>query len=270
MMLSELKVKSAKPKDKIYRLFDDHGLYLEINPNGGKYWCFKYLIEGRERRMAFGVYPDISLADARSRREAARKLVANGADPAELKQAEKLSRGTRTHFLLLIAFSATLIASGLIMEYGFGILPCKMCWWQRYAHMVICAASILGFLTYQSPSHQVTRPSGHPVTRPSGHPVTRLSATTILLASLTGLAIALWQYAAQHGWLPFPASCVSEGLALEANATNLLAAMSQTKVIPCDKETFRLFGLSLAGWNIPAMLLTTALSTQILATPLKK
>ncbi|PIZ31902.1 MAG: integrase [Alphaproteobacteria bacterium CG_4_10_14_0_8_um_filter_53_9] len=92
MHLNELKVKNAKPQEKLYRLFDGRGLYLEVNPKGGKYWRFKYRFEDRERRMGFGVYPDISLSQARERREEARKLVANGVDPAEIKKAEKVSR----------------------------------------------------------------------------------------------------------------------------------------------------------------------------------
>lgn len=92
MMLNELKVKNAKPKEKLYRLFDGRGLYLEVNPAGGRYWRFKYRFNDKERRMGFGVYPDIGLADARERRDQARKLIANGVDPAEAKQAAKVSR----------------------------------------------------------------------------------------------------------------------------------------------------------------------------------
>lgn len=92
MPLTDMKVRNAKAKDKLYRLFDGRGLYLEVNPNGGKYWRFKYIFEGRERRMGFGVYPDIGLSDARERREEARKLVAKGVDPAEQRKAEKASR----------------------------------------------------------------------------------------------------------------------------------------------------------------------------------
>lgn len=98
MLLSEVKVRHAKPQEKIYRLFDGRGLYLEVNPAGGKYWRFKYRFNGKERRMAFGVYPDVSLAQARDRREDARKLVANDVDPAEMKQAEKASRGEANSF----------------------------------------------------------------------------------------------------------------------------------------------------------------------------
>lgn len=92
MQLSDLKVKLAKPQEKIYRLFDGRGLYLEVNPNGGKYWRFKYTFLGKERRLSLGVYPDIGLADAREYREAARKLVAKGIDPFEQRKAERISR----------------------------------------------------------------------------------------------------------------------------------------------------------------------------------
>ena len=64
-------------------------MYLEISPNGGKWWRFKYRLNGKEKRMSLGVYPDVGLADARDKREAARKLVAAGVDPAEQRKAVK-------------------------------------------------------------------------------------------------------------------------------------------------------------------------------------
>jgi hypothetical protein len=90
MMLKDITVRNAKPKEKLYRLFDGGGLYLEVLPTGGKYWRLKYRFAGKEKRMALGVYSDISLADARERRDKARKLVANGIDQATAKKEEKL------------------------------------------------------------------------------------------------------------------------------------------------------------------------------------
>jgi integrase len=89
MMLKDITVRNAKPKDKTYRLFDGGGLYLEVLPAGGRYWRFKYRFAGKERRLAFGVYPDVSLADARERRDQARKVLAAGNDPGELKKEAK-------------------------------------------------------------------------------------------------------------------------------------------------------------------------------------
>lgn len=80
---------NAKPKETPYKLSDGEGMYLEIAPNGGKYWRLKYRIHGKEKRLALGIYPEISLADAREKRRDARKLIAAGVDPSEKKQDEK-------------------------------------------------------------------------------------------------------------------------------------------------------------------------------------
>jgi integrase len=91
MPLSDRQIKAAKPKDKPYRLSDEKALYLEITPAGGKYWRMKYRIHGKEKRLAIGVYPDVSLADARTQRDEARKLLARGIDPSTEKQARRVS-----------------------------------------------------------------------------------------------------------------------------------------------------------------------------------
>lgn len=88
-MLSDTAIRKAKPADKPLRLFDGGGLYLEVSPAGGKLWRLKYRFGGKEKRLALGAYPDTSLADARDRRDDARKLLANGADPGEVKKAAK-------------------------------------------------------------------------------------------------------------------------------------------------------------------------------------
>jgi integrase len=82
MKLKDITVKNAKSKEKIYRLFDGGGLYIEILPSGGKYWRFKYRFRGKEKRLALGVYPGVSLVLARKRREEARDLLENGVDPS--------------------------------------------------------------------------------------------------------------------------------------------------------------------------------------------
>ncbi len=89
MALTDTAVRSAKPRTKPYKLFDERGLYLFVKPGGFRYWRFKYHIAGREKLLSFGVYPDVSLAKARGRRDAARQLVVDGIDPAMRKQAEK-------------------------------------------------------------------------------------------------------------------------------------------------------------------------------------
>jgi integrase len=89
MLLTNAACLNAKPESKPYRLADGAGLYLEIMPNGSKYWRFKYRFAGKEKRLAFGVYPTISLAVARERREAARKQLTDSIDPAAIKRERK-------------------------------------------------------------------------------------------------------------------------------------------------------------------------------------
>ncbi len=88
-MLTDSAIRKAKPVDKPQRLFDGGGLYLEVSPAGGKLWRLKYRINGKEKRLALGTYPDTGLADARDKRDAARKLLAAGIDPGEHRKAEK-------------------------------------------------------------------------------------------------------------------------------------------------------------------------------------
>ncbi|MFZ5273919.1 tyrosine-type recombinase/integrase [Enterobacter asburiae] len=89
MALTDTKVRSAKPKAKEYSLVDGDGMFLLVHPNGSKYWRFRFRFGGKQHLMAFGVYPETSLADARQKREEARKLVAAGVDPREHKRAVK-------------------------------------------------------------------------------------------------------------------------------------------------------------------------------------
>jgi integrase len=88
-MLTDTTIKNAKPPAKPFKLADEKGLYLLVNPSGGKLWRMKYRFEGKEKLLAFGVYPDVSLKEARERRDEARKLLANGADPGAVKKAQK-------------------------------------------------------------------------------------------------------------------------------------------------------------------------------------
>ena len=73
MPLTDIALKAAKPAEKIQRLFDGGGLYLEISTAGGKWWRFKYRFDGKEKRLSLGVYPDVSLKDARERRQEMRR-----------------------------------------------------------------------------------------------------------------------------------------------------------------------------------------------------
>jgi integrase len=89
MPLTDITVRNSKASDKTLRLKDERGLYLEVNPKGGKWWRLRYWMNGKENRLSLGVYPDVSLKDARDRRDEARKLIANGVDPAQVRKEEK-------------------------------------------------------------------------------------------------------------------------------------------------------------------------------------
>lgn len=95
MRLTDTAVRKAKATDKTQKLFDGGGLYLEVTPAGGKRWRQKYRFAGKEKLLAHGTYPDVSLSEARERRDRARKLLANGVDPGQHRQAEKAAGAER-------------------------------------------------------------------------------------------------------------------------------------------------------------------------------
>lgn len=90
--LTDMQVRKAKPSDSPYRLADGKGLYLQVMPNGARYWRMKYRFDAKERLASFGVYPEVSLAEAREKCLAARKLLASGVDPGESKKELKRVR----------------------------------------------------------------------------------------------------------------------------------------------------------------------------------
>lgn len=95
MPLTDTAIRKAKPTGKVQRLFDGGGLYLELSPTGGKWWRLKYRFDGKEKRLSLGTYPDVGLAAARTRRDEARKLLADGVDPSEHRKAAKATRVER-------------------------------------------------------------------------------------------------------------------------------------------------------------------------------
>jgi integrase len=118
MALTHVGIRNAKPREKAYKLTDEKGLFLFVTPSGGKYWRFKYRFGGKEKKLAFGVYPEVSLAEAREKRDQARKLLANDVDPAVVKQATKnaIVQATENSFQLVALewyakFSAKWVAS---------------------------------------------------------------------------------------------------------------------------------------------------------------
>lgn len=89
MSLSEAKVRNAKPRSKKYKIADGDGLFLLVLPSGGKYWRMRYFFGGQEKQLALGVYPEVSLADARDRRTQAHRVLSVGNDPGDAKRESK-------------------------------------------------------------------------------------------------------------------------------------------------------------------------------------
>jgi len=87
--LTDATVRNAKPRAKAYKVADGGGLYLEVLPSGGKSWRLKYRLNGQEKRIVFGLWPDVTLKQARQRRDEARSLVAGGIDPGASIRQEK-------------------------------------------------------------------------------------------------------------------------------------------------------------------------------------
>lgn len=95
MPLTDTLVRKAKPSEGPRRLFDGGGLYIEISPAGGKLWRLKYRFSGKEKRLALGIYPDVSLAESRKRRDAARELLAREIDPGEHRKIQNAAKAER-------------------------------------------------------------------------------------------------------------------------------------------------------------------------------
>jgi len=115
MSLTTETIESATPgittdgrrTDKPYRMWDSGGLYLEVSPAGGKWWRLKYRFKGREKRLSLGVCPNVSLKEARTRRDSFRGLLADGIDPSEhaktemaMRRAEEAKQLATTRFSL--------------------------------------------------------------------------------------------------------------------------------------------------------------------------
>ncbi|CAJ3334825.1 MULTISPECIES: tyrosine-type recombinase/integrase [Burkholderia] len=119
MPLTDTAIRNAKPADKPVRLFDGGGLYLEIAPSGGKWWRLKYRFGGKEKRYSLGVYPEVTLATARKKRDEAREKLAAGIDPGEAKKAEKRAS------LLAAAHSFEVVARGWMDERKTTVEPAQ-------------------------------------------------------------------------------------------------------------------------------------------------
>lgn len=89
MPLTDIQVRNAKPSDKLYRLKDERGLFLEVPAKGSKRWRLRFSFQGKPGLLSLGTYPEISLRDARDKREEARRMLANGLNPSEVRKSQK-------------------------------------------------------------------------------------------------------------------------------------------------------------------------------------
>ena len=95
MPLTDTAIRQAKPGERPIKLADEKGLFVLLHPNGAKYWRMKYRYGGKEKTLAFGVYPEVSLKEARERRDEARKLLSNDVDPGLNRKIQKAAKVER-------------------------------------------------------------------------------------------------------------------------------------------------------------------------------
>lgn len=107
MPLTDTAIRNAKPKDKPYKMQDEKGLYLLVNPNGSKYFRYNYRFSGLRKTLALGVYPDTALKDAREKRDTARKQIDGGIDPGLTRKIEKAGSGENTFKAIAQEFMAS-------------------------------------------------------------------------------------------------------------------------------------------------------------------
>ena len=98
MALTDTAIKKAKTKEKPYKLSDEKGLFISIQPRSGKWWRFKYRFDGKEKLLSLGTYPEVSLKKARKRRDTAREEIADGIDPSAKRKAEKVAKAGAESF----------------------------------------------------------------------------------------------------------------------------------------------------------------------------
>lgn len=103
MALNDMKIRKTQTAEKPIKLFDGDGLFLFVTPKGGKLWRLKYRHEGKEKLLSLGKYPEVGLAEARQKKEEARKLMAAGIDPGAVKKAQKQAETEETETFEVIA-----------------------------------------------------------------------------------------------------------------------------------------------------------------------
>jgi disulfide bond formation protein DsbB len=124
---------------------------------------------------------------------------------------------------LALLIPAGLLGGAYLSEYGFGLWPCEMCWWQRYPHMAAIALALLGLL------------------RPAARSVTALAAAALLISGLIGF----YHAGVEYGWFPGLTACTSE-VAIGGDA---LEAILNAPMVRCDQVQWEMLGISLAGFN---------------------
>lgn len=131
--------------------------------------------------------------------------------------------GLRTARALALLVPAVLLGGAYIGQYGFGLYPCEMCWWQRYPHFAAIAFALLAFL------------------RPPGRPFILLAALAIAVSGLIGA----FHAGVEYGWWQGFTACTSNA----ASGGDPLANILNAPLTRCDVAPWTLFGVSLAGWN---------------------
>lgn len=119
MPLSDTSLRNAKPKDKAYSLADEKSLSLLVQPEGGKWWRFRYRFDGKAKMLSLGTYPDVSLKDAREKRDEARKMLAAGIDPGAHRKANKLAKAERA------SNSFEIICREWLQKWGSSVVPAQ-------------------------------------------------------------------------------------------------------------------------------------------------
>jgi len=118
-MLTDTNVRTAKPASKPFKLTDGRGMHLLVTPTGGKLWRLSYRFDGKQKTLALGQYPDISLKQARTLRDEARAMIADGVDPGEVRKAEKLERVIKSKKSEAEAERERLMQAGLTLPGSF-------------------------------------------------------------------------------------------------------------------------------------------------------
>ena len=95
MALTDTQIRKVKSREKPFKLADGKGLFLLVKPNGSKFWRFRYWFGEKEKSLSIGIYPEVTLADARKKRDEARQLLADDIDPGMAKQLKETSKKAR-------------------------------------------------------------------------------------------------------------------------------------------------------------------------------